>query len=555
VIDASTGAPVAGATVTVNLQYTPGSRSVQADSAGEFVIELVPPGTLAIGARKDTGYSGGRYGQRSPDSMEQPFDLADGEHATGVELRLWRNAVISGRVTDAAGQPVPGITVQSLRLGIANGHRQLRSAALARTDATGRYRIERIWPGTYGIAVVSTVVDGYAQGGGANMGFAGYPTTFYPTAASVDGASLMDLASGEERSGIDFTLPTSSLVSVAGAIEGLPAGSRSPVVELSAADRQGLVTNVVGAKAVVRPDGQFRFPRVRPGAYLLNAVVFPTPTRAEGFRVMTQSVSSGGMSMSYGASETPLPLAPLPAAPTLWGSLKVMVPNGDVSGLIVTLRPAGRVEGQIEFKGTSPRPPGDQLLRTPLAVMGEDRDLTGLPMGRIEEDGRFRTAGLPPGRYGIVPMTGAFLPGSGGWDPVWKHESMRIGERLVTGSIEIVDKDVTGVIVTFSDSLRPTQLSGEVRDRSGRVRPDATIYVFPVNLQDRAGGALREVRPGRTGRYVVSNLPPREYLIAAVVDEATELWRELAFLEMLSGSAVRATLAGAESKTVDLVVR
>jgi hypothetical protein len=63
------------------------------------------------------------------------------------------------------------------------------------------------------------------------------------------------------------------------------------------------------------------------------------------------------------------------------------------------------------------------------------------------------------------------------------------------------------------------------------------------------------VRPGRTGRYVVSNLPPREYLIAAVVDEATELWRELAFLEMLSGSAVRATLAGAESKTVDLVVR
>ena len=64
-----------------------------------------------------------------------------------------------------------------------------------------------------------------------------------------------------------------------------------------------------------------------------------------------------------------------------------------------------------------------------------------------------------------------------------------------------------------------------------------------------------EVRAGRTGRYVVSNLPPRDYFVAAVIDEATELWREVAFLEKLSGSAVRATLAAADNKVVDLVVR
>ena len=174
-------------------------------------------------------------------------------------------------------------------------------------------------------------------------------------------------------------------------------------------------------------------------------------------------------------------------------------------------------------------------------------------MGRIEEDGQFSTAGLPPGRYSIAPIGGASFPQTG-WDPVWKHESVRIGDRVI-GSIEVQDTDVTGVLITFSDSARSTELSGMVRDGAGRARPDATIYVFAANPQDRVGGALREVRPGRTGRYVVSNLPPRDYFIAAVIDEATELWREVAFLEKLSGSAVRATLAAADSKVVDLVVR
>ena len=555
VIDASSGAPVADATVSVRLQHAGASRSVQADAAGEFVIEQLPAGMLTLSARKGQAYSGGSYGQRSPDSAEQPFDLVDGEHATGVELRLWRNAVISGRVTDAAGRGIPGVAVQSLRLGIANGGRYLQAGVQARTDSTGRYRIERIWPGTYGVALVSTAADGYEQGGGASSGFAGYPTTFHPAASSTDDATLMDLGAGEEREGIDFTVTPSSMVSVAGTIEGFPAGARAPVVELCAGDSRTLATNVVIAKAVVKPDGRFKFPRVRPGSYVLRTVVFPSAVYTPGARAITQSVSANGFSMTSGSTDVPLPLAPLPPAPTLSGTLPVLIPNGDVIGLTMTLRPAGRIQGQVEFKGTSPRPPGEQLLRTMVAIMGADgRDLSNVPVARIEEDGRFSTAGLPPGRYALVPMTGYGLAQTGGWDPVWKQESMRIGDRGI-GRIELQDADVTGVILTFSDSARPTELSGTVRDGAGRARPDATIYVFPTNRQDWAGGAPREVRPGRTGRYVVSNLPPRDYFIAAVIDEATELWREVSFLEKLSASAVRATVSSGETRSLDLKVR
>ena len=150
-------------------------------------------------------------------------------------------------------------------------------------------------------------------------------------------------------------------------------------------------------------------------------------------------------------------------------------------------------------------------------------------------------------------MIGGFLLG-GQWDPAWRQESLRLGDRLVT-SIEIQDqgKDVTGVVITFSDA-RPTELSGVVRDGAGRVRPDATIYAFPANRQDWPGAA-REVRPGRSGRFVISSLPPREYFLAAVTDEATELWREIAFLEKLSLSAARVTLAPSDTKVVNLSVR
>jgi protocatechuate 3,4-dioxygenase beta subunit len=557
VVDATSGAPVAGATVTVGIRYTSVSRSVQADAAGEFVVEHVPAGTLTVSARKDQSYSGGRYGQRSPDSMEQPFDLADGEHATGVELRLWRNAIVSGRVTDATGRGIPGVAVRSLRLGIVDGVRHLRAGVQGRTDAAGRYRIERIWPGTYGVAVVSTVADGYEQGGGASQAYAGYPTTFHPAAASPDAATLMNLIAGEEREGVDFTLTTSSLVSVAGTIEGLPAGARSPVVELRPAGHSDLETDIVIAGAVATSDGRFRFPRVRPGSYLLRTVVFPSAERVPGTRAATQTVSPGGMTMVFGSSDPSLPLAPLPAAPTLWGELPVTIPNGDVIGFTMTLRPAGRIRGRIEFEGTSPRPPAELLSRTAVAIMGVEGPRMGsLPVGRIEETGEFSTAGLPPGRYNLAVMAHGLIRMTGGWYSAWRQESVSAGGRAV-GSVEVLDADVTGVIVRFSDSPG-TELSGLVRDAAGRLQSDATIYVFPADRRHWVGGSLgplREVRPGRTGRYTVSGLPPGEYLVAAVLDEATELWRDPAFLEKLSASAVRTTLTVSERKVVDVAVR
>ena len=60
------------------------------------------------------------------------------------------------------------------------------------------------------------------------------------------------------------------------------------------------------------------------------------------------------------------------------------------------------------------------------------------------------------------------------------------------------------------------------------------------------------VRPGQQGQFTVANLPPGEYLVAAVdwVEEGTE--DDPALLEELRGSGVRAQLGEGEQRTVAL---
>ena len=255
------------------------------------------------------------------------------------------------------------------------------------------------------------------------------------------------------------------------------------------------------------------------------------------------------MGMTYAMVDKTLPIAPLSASPTLIGTVPISVQDRDLAGISIALRPAGRISGRIEFVGAASKPTAQQLIATPVAVMfGTTANLGSFPIGRVEADGRFSTVGLPPGRYSVVLLNTDFMMSTAAWDPPW---------RLITSGagIEIADADVTGITYTFTDepSKFTTRISGLVRDAAGTLRPDVTIYVFPTNEDAWARGALREVRPGRTGRYLVPDLPAGEYFVAMATD-ATDLWREIEYLKRLRASAQRVTLAAGEIRTLDLNV-
>jgi hypothetical protein len=63
---------------------------------------------------------------------------------------------------------------------------------------------------------------------------------------------------------------------------------------------------------------------------------------------------------------------------------------------------------------------------------------------------------------------------------------------------------------------------------------------------------VRAQRPGTDGKYSFVDLPPGDYVLAAVTDMEPDAWRDSDFLRSLVASGVQVTIAEGEQKTQDL---
>lgn len=195
------------------------------------------------------------------------------------------------------------------------------------------------------------------------------------------------------------------------------------------------------------------------------------------------------------------------------------------------MRSGVRLTGRVEFHGSGARPNPNQLrqlgitldraepvLRTPLVA----------PRGMVDDTDQFAITGVSPGRYFVRPVE----------TPAWRLESVSIAGRDVTESLlTIGDSDTSDVIVTLTD--RAAELRGAVRDARGNPDPNVSICLFPA---DRSRWSIPSaqtrifliMRGSKSGSFVMSNIPPGEYLVAAVADETASAWPDRAFLERLS---------------------
>ena len=80
---------------------------------GRFVFRDLPMGSFTITATKG-GYAEGASGRRRLGGAAQPVVLTAAEKSTDLVVRVWKNAVITGTVTDEAGEPVVGLQVRAL---------------------------------------------------------------------------------------------------------------------------------------------------------------------------------------------------------------------------------------------------------------------------------------------------------------------------------------------------------------------------------------------------------------------------------------------------------
>jgi hypothetical protein len=342
VVEDSSGAGVASAELRF---HKAGMRELAADletdRQGRFSASELAPGEYTVDISKPN-YIGTALRLRVP--------------ATGLLLRLVRYGVISGQVTNAQGQPVPGRisaaegrTVGSARIAVLKkgSERSIREVALAED---GHYRIRDLPPGQYTLGLW---YGGLNEGSGMQL---------HPQSFTVTG--------GEEFRDIDFLIVPRAAFRVSGKVV-LPTPGVTFALALGLPEQPALPVS----QALTQADGSFSFAKIPAGTYDLYAA---------------------GPENGYGAFDSALDDVPF------FGRARVEVTGADVEGLEVPVA-AGRSIAVV-LQGPAGGPPPEGCPPSAAVTLTALEPWGAMVTGKVQAAfGKGQAArNLAPGRYRLT---------------------------------------------------------------------------------------------------------------------------------------------------------
>src|SRR5437773_5008387 len=260
VVRAGTNEPVARARVTVLRTAGPGGAPpaaagpppaippVTTDSQGHFAFRDLDPGSYSLTAQRN-GFARQAYGERGPGRPGVPLNIVAGQAFKDVVFRLVPAGTVIGRVTDATGEPIAGISITIGRFTYdPTGKRSFQPVNSARTDDRGEYRIYWITPGRYYInASPASAFIGVRFPNGNEVIEPGHVLTWYPGTTDESSAVPIELQPGAELRTVDFTITQQPLFRIRGRVFDAQTGQapRNANVSVnprnSAADRKSVV--------------------------------------------------------------------------------------------------------------------------------------------------------------------------------------------------------------------------------------------------------------------------------------------------------------------------
>ncbi len=568
----TTGAPaspLARVLVTISGQTLSTSRTVVSDAQGHFTFRGLPSGSFTITAAR-APFVTTAYGARRPGRPGTPVSVAAGQHIGEIAIRLAHGAAITGSVRDAEEDIVPGVRVEALPLDVRAG----TSNPSAVTDDRGVYRIFGLPPGRFVVvanpselaspqltrrtdeeidAIIANLqrrspggVAGAPLPGGRapagpgarpapveRSGMFTYAPIYFPGTADPDEADPISMAEGEERNGVDIGLRLVRTATIEGHVSmpsgDVPAGLQLYLRKLGTRTEMRSIFSSLSSR---RPDttGGFRFPGVLPGRYRLVAR------------------TSGGMPVIVGGAVSGSGGAPTPGAgaDALFAMADLDVSGGDLSGIDLVLQPGLKISGRVAFASGTIAPPRDL---TPIRLRLTELTGASVPTpssGAVRADGSFEIDGVLPGEYTVSASS---VPAG------WSLRSVLVGgQDVLDVPLEIASSDVRGVVATFTGAH--TELSGSLQTAAGVPATDYFVVAFSPNrtFWRPASRRVLYTRPSTTGQFAFRDLPPGDYLLAALTDlEPTDLFDE-AFLRQLVPGAVPVHLGEGEKKTQNVAI-
>ncbi len=261
-----TGAPFRRSMVMLGGPRT--SRAVLTDDEGRYAFTRLTAGTYTISAmpgQHRAGYQPASYGAVSlgghTTPRGKPVELADGQKLENIDVALGRSALITGRVTDASGQPAARVQVRAIVL---RGGAEPTVTSTASTNDLGEFRMFDLHPGEYLLMAAA----GNNMGGPAIEGEAiGLAPSYAPGVPSMSEALRLRLVGGSEVNA-DIRLIETRVFTVSGTVmtsSGEPAAGGS----VSVVTRDPVLNASFGTG--VSGNGTFTLRNIPPGSYELIA--------------------------------------------------------------------------------------------------------------------------------------------------------------------------------------------------------------------------------------------------------------------------------------------
>ena len=552
VVDATTGAPLVGAIVTLSVasraSVTRAPRETT-DSRGRFLFTKLPAHDDYQLSAAMPGYFDASYGQTSLRPASTMLVLTEGQSIQNADLSLTKGGSIAGTVLDEHGDPVVGVYVHVLAEVLVGGARQSASGPVATTDDRGMYRVAGLSPGDYLVSVpsVASAVPAAASAGlnaapvamfdvetlsrlalgkypipppPRNGQPLTYPVTYAPDATSPARATPVTLAVGESRSGVDVRLEPVPVSRVSGRVDGPPEALTGLTLRLLPAGLEHLGSGAETATALVAPGGSFVFLNVPAGSYTIDvrrALMeftysagggshLPFPPGTNSYSINSGSVEAAPPGVQYSSTT-------FGNAMGFWGRATVVVAGGDVSGVVVPLRLGATVSGHVihERKDTS-KPPGRPSFLAARAEPANGSPDTGLARQSQppQDPDDFLLEGLTPGQYVLrFNQPAGTLVKSVVFDGAdFTHRPLNLADG----------HDATNVQVTFTDNL-PT-LTGSIHGADA-VLKTAIVIAFPVEPDQWSNyrltpNRIKTSRPSAAGTFRFSTLPEGDYYLIAV---------------------------------------
>lgn len=554
--DTTTPQPARRVTVRLEGESGTSNRLVGTDDDGRFTFERLPAGRFTLSATKP-GYVPVFHGAKHPGRGPGiPVAVADGARVE-VTLKILPGGVITGTIADGHGQPARGITVAAVEVRPGTG--AAPAPARAVTDDRGVYRIFSLPPGAYAVSAIPRLVPA-SEGRGASAGGAvldvseaelrwaraggsgpspapgrvvSYAPVFYPGTPDPSAAATVQVASGEERSGVDMALRIVAMSRIAGRlldVNGQPISPASVSLFPRHTGPPAPVDVLVSSGALVLPRAVvsstgFAFTGVAPGEYT----------------VVARSGSAGRGTVAAQAGPAPI-----------WSVTELTVDGNDRTDVVLTLLPGLIVSGALVFERTSLVPPADlSAVEVTFALSSAVPGVTTTPRAVVNADGTFRFASVAPGSF----LLRAEPPAATG--ARWTVKSAMLnGVDITDRPLQVASGggERQGLVVTLTDNA--AEVAGRLIDASGQPVAAYSIVLFTTDktLWVPQARRIRAVRPATDGAFTVAGLPAGEYVIAAAEDvEAADLV-DSTFLEQLLASAFPLTLRDGEKKRQDLRV-